>query len=709
MYMVMHFVLGVLGLISLFKASPATAFFVSAVSLLLDFDSFCSIVDSWINGTTVWQDPKYGNFHSVSRCDGYFLGHAMLTHTVLFAVVASALACGVVRAVLRYVRLIDVPLVHCFKMTFAAMMFHLALDLCTFAKDCSEPEHIYLWPLSAQSFHMNCLIDAAFTFHPYSNRMRALRLITEIVVHCIVWHYIFFPLRTVNSKLSTRLAVAALPGYLLEEILPYLMSIPNGWGNTAFLFYLVGFTAWVLSRPEESQHKDPDEEEPLAQSGMELGVAGVAERLNEEVAACSPWLVTLYHEVSTPDGQSWLRLLGLLISVNLVSMWCERRCHTFVCSITWLVLPLFSLAVVYWVAMSCVEAHGTRKTVSTLAVVLISLLSLNSLSTEPASSGFVIFLVCFLVVSPFLSLAHLLGKLWRSWCRHKAVEKAVRWVWPSSATPLWIVACLMVLFALQMRQMILVTLCARPSAKSNAVYPVLQLTEQLLTQAGIDHWMEGGAVLGLLREGKLHRWDIDVDFAVDSAKFAALHAMAKNATLLSSFGLAYKAIEPAAWHAPDMEEFILRSSNGEMLAGSPTGYVHLQSCRHFRPGTECELNGIKSRCPKPEDLSILFASDYQAVCDPSVKDQRRPVESLFQKAAQVVHSPLATLQFEMRTAIGIDIPGWCAAQGVPDLLMVPECSRFEALLLGDTSAYMSGWKGCSPDVLKDMKEGKLPK
>ncbi len=48
------------------------------------------------------------------------------------------------------------------------------------------------------------------------------------------------------------------------------------------------------------------------------------------------------------------------------------------------------------------------------------------------------------------------------------------------------------------------------------------------------------------------RWDIDVDYAVDSAKFAALHAMAKNATLLSSFGLAYKAIEPAAWHAPDM-------------------------------------------------------------------------------------------------------------------------------------------------------------
>ncbi len=35
---------------------------------------------------------------------------------------------------------------------------------------------------------------------------------------------------------------------------------------------------------------------------------------------------------------------------------------------------------------------------------------------------------------------------------------------------------------------------------------MLQLTEQLLAEAGIDHWMEGGAVLGLLREGKLHRY-----------------------------------------------------------------------------------------------------------------------------------------------------------------------------------------------------------
>ena len=48
---------------------------------------------------------------------------------------------------------------------------------------------------------------------------------------------------------------------------------------------------------------------------------------------------------------------------------------------------------------------------SVLAVVLISLLSLNSLSTEPASSGFVIFLVCFLYVVALRTLNAVQGGL----------------------------------------------------------------------------------------------------------------------------------------------------------------------------------------------------------------------------------------------------------------------------------------------------------
>lgn len=730
--MVMHFTLGVLGIIWGFKAPPAAAFFISGVSLLLDFDSACSIVDASINGTTMWKDPKYGNWHSVSRCDDWFLGHAMLTHTVLFAIIASALACWPVMQLLRSVRQLDYPLSHCFKMTVAAMGLHLVLDLCTFAKDCSEHEHLYLWPVSQQSYHLNCLLHTAFGFSPVTGRMRALRLLTEIGVHCLCWYYIFMPLRKVNPALSKHLAMAALPGYLLEEIGPLLLSVPNGWGNTTFLLYLVGFTCWIMKLPEDT-YKEHGEDASAGDVELNsLKAESIECAPPPMLAACVPWVSSIYHEVSAPGVHVWVGLLAGCACLGIGSMAVEQRCQTFACSICSMCFSFAGTQVcISWVLLGHLEAHGPKKIIGVLGATVLALSSINALLVWPMGSGTTLTFVFVLVYLVFFAFYHkAVGVVSRSWNSFSAPTEQSETAWrlPEPARcPMFIVVCLIVLVALQFRLIWIEMICYRPSAKSNAVYPVMARAERLLAEVGIDYWIEGGAVLGLLREAKLHRWDIDVDYAVDSTRFSALHTVAKNETLLSAFGLAYKPINIKDWHAPDMEEFVLYRKGGEVLGKSPTGYVHLQSCRHFRPGAPCELNRIKTRCPASKDVSLMFASDYQALCDPDTSDKLKDlsqkaidsgrldaesltgVSSVVETAARIVHSPRASLQYEMETFFQgmLNIPGWCAAQNAPSFDLVPECSRFEALMLGDDSAYLSGWKGCT-DEMRQKVANPLP-
>ena len=50
--MVTHFVLGVLALMRGFGITPAAAFVLSWISLFLDFDSACSIIDASVSGRT---------------------------------------------------------------------------------------------------------------------------------------------------------------------------------------------------------------------------------------------------------------------------------------------------------------------------------------------------------------------------------------------------------------------------------------------------------------------------------------------------------------------------------------------------------------------------------------------------------------------------------------------------------------------------------
>ena len=240
MYMVMHFSVGVLAVLGAYPSTPAPgAFIISWLSLGLDFDSACSIIDAAINGTTMWKDPKYGNWHSVSRCDDWFLGHAQLTHTLVFAVVSAVLL--VIPTKLLLQRSIAVSGKTCFNMLLLINSIHLLLDLVTYAKDCNEREHLYLWPLSEQSWHMNCIIHEIFSVQSISPCMRTLRIASEAIVHCWVWRYLWSA--RISGDVLTRttvqwIAIAALPGYLLEEIGPAILGVPNGWGNVLFFVWI---------------------------------------------------------------------------------------------------------------------------------------------------------------------------------------------------------------------------------------------------------------------------------------------------------------------------------------------------------------------------------------------------------------------------------------------------------------------------------------
>ena len=113
---------------------------------------------------------------------------AQLTHTVLFAIFAAGILAGPTRQMLKRACVDgDNSLSTCFRMICFANMVHLLLDLCTYAKDCDEHEHLYLWPLSDQSWHMNCIIHELFAVKSISPTMRCIRLGSEVLVHCWVW------------------------------------------------------------------------------------------------------------------------------------------------------------------------------------------------------------------------------------------------------------------------------------------------------------------------------------------------------------------------------------------------------------------------------------------------------------------------------------------------------------------------------------------
>lgn len=471
----------------------------------------------------MWKDPKYGNWHSVSKCDDYFLGHAQLTHTVLFALIASGILCLPVKELLKQLKLVSITSESSFKMLGFGMLFHLVLDLCTYAKDCSEPEHLYFWPISKQSYHLNCLLASLFGFRPISTRLRALRLVAEVCVHCLTWVYIFWPLRRVNSALSNSLSMAALPGYLLEEIGPLLLGVPNGWGNTAFLLYLVVMTVWVVQSAVQNEHK--------AEQDLEFN-SSEESKASDELAPCFGWIQVTYTELRAPTSLPWLALACACPIISALLLSFEKACLSYKCSVslltTSLVLPAGCLV---WVIQAHLRAHGPRKIAGAVGGSMIGLgvLVSHAVGVRSGPGSILLFGVGVMLLCGVLGYAA--GKSVSGILSGRLAQLCASLPDPASA-PLWLVVWLVVTSALQTRVISVEAMCLRPSCKSSAVYPVMKRTEALLDLVQADYWIEGGAVLGLLREGKLHRWDIDVDYAVDSKVFAELHECALNKTLM---------------------------------------------------------------------------------------------------------------------------------------------------------------------------------
>eukprot|EP00658_Telonema_sp_P-2_P007093 TRINITY_DN12643_c0_g1_i2.p1 TRINITY_DN12643_c0_g1~~TRINITY_DN12643_c0_g1_i2.p1 ORF type:complete len:584 (+),score=113.21 TRINITY_DN12643_c0_g1_i2:138-1889(+) len=551
---------------------------------------------------------------------------------------------------------------------------------------------------------------------------RQVRLLGEIGVHCLTWWYILSPLRAVNQSLADWIALTALPGYLMEEIAPFLLGIPNGWGNTASLVYMVCMTGWMVnSSPPPSSTEDLED--------CNEGKLGDGD---EELPHCQPWVHRIYLEACTARTQAWLVVVLGIILWAWLFMSIEKRCLTYRCSIPMLLLATSGSAVpLAWVTTAQLAVHGPRgvAAVYTGCITCIYLLVLLVVNGPEAGSIGQNGHLGFAGIAYMVMMTVLLSVVWSVFAKvlQFVVPGHLVLKWKSflpdpAATPTWLTLVLIWLVALQARWVSVESLCYRPSGKTNAIYPVMVQAEKLMRLAEADYWMEGGAVLGLLREGRIHRWDIDVDYAVDEQSFARLHQAALNASLMDSLGLAYKPLAVKDRHTPDMPEFILLMKNAEIVAGSPTGYVHLQACKHFRPGLKCDLAHVTSKCPAPTDLAVMLATDYMSVCSghsntPS-KDKILAAGRLDEHllsgfvdlgntiatAAKVVHSPFLSSPAEISKSTGLNAPAWCSSQGAPNPDMVPTCSRFEALMMGDERAYHREWGGCSDEQGRQLAD-----